>query len=124
LGIKSNIIASETFKSENVLNNSRGYDEGVVTFIMNSSDNKVFDSKYKKMFNVNPSAYSMYAYDGAVALIDAIKKGNNNLEKVRDYLAKTKFEGVSGEVSFDSEGDRMGIKYFVYKVIGGEFVKQ
>lgn len=122
LEIKSNIIASETFKDENILNNSKESANGIVTFMMNSVDNDMFVSKYKNMFGVEPSAYSSYAYDGAIALINSIERVGNNVEKVKTNLKKEKFVGASGDVSFDKDGDREGLTYSIYKVEGEKFV--
>jgi len=57
-----------------------------------------------------------------ISLTKAIKDSNNNQE-VRSNLLKLSFNGASGTVGFDSEGDRTGAEYAVYKVIDGEFVK-
>ncbi|AKM83903.1 TPA: hypothetical protein DCZ46_01030 [Candidatus Campbellbacteria bacterium] len=116
LNIDANIITSETFKDDKILNNSGDLAEGVITFLANSPDTSVFDKKYKDMFGVEPSAYSIYAYDGAIALIKSVEE--------KKSLADINFSGVSGEFIFDEDGDRSGIQYDVFKVIDGRFVKQ
>ena len=122
LKLKMNIIASETFKDEKILKDSSSYVEGVITFMAQPTDYVDFANRYKTRFNEVPSAYSMYAYDGAMALIKAIKLGDN-VEAVKSELSKTEFNGASGKVGFDNEGGRTGAGYIIYQVKNGQFVQ-
>ena len=122
LKLKINIIASEVFKDEEILKDSGSYAEGVITFVAQPTDYVDFADKYKTRFNEAPSAYSMYAYDGAMALIKAIEKSGDNVEAVKSELSKTEFNGASGKVGFDNEGDRTGAGYIIYEVKNGQFV--
>jgi branched-chain amino acid transport system substrate-binding protein len=123
LGIKADIVASETFKDDTILANSGTSADGVVTFMAQPVDHVNFASDYKNKFGVDPSAYSMYAYDGAIALMNAIKVSGDNVDKVKQVLSKTNEGGASGNVSFDQSGDRTGVDYLIFKVEGGKFVK-
>jgi branched-chain amino acid transport system substrate-binding protein len=124
LGIKANIIASETFKDDQVLSEAGKYADGVTTFIMEPKDYVGFSLDYKKVYNVDPSAYSMYAYDGTIALIKAISKEGDNVSNVLKYIHAYTAQGASGTIGFDKDGDRVAEDYAVYKVINGKFVKQ
>lgn len=124
LGITATIFASETFYDQDVLDKS-GADniEGVYTlFPEDPRDYVNFNTKYNQEFGIEPSAYSMYAYDGAKSIIESIKASENNIERVRTELLSLSFNSASGIVGFDEEGDRTGSKYSVYKVVNGEFV--
>ncbi|MFH1803153.1 MAG: ABC transporter substrate-binding protein [archaeon] len=117
------IVASETFKDEGILKDVGTSGEGVyVTFMKESTDHFNFAEKYAARFGEEPSAFSMYAYDGAVALVEAIDAAGDDVEGVRLELYKVKFEGASGSIGFDSDGDRTGTEYSIYEVRGGEFV--
>lgn len=124
LGIKANIITSETFKDDKILANAGKNAEGVITFMAEPKDYVNFASDYKKAYSVEPSAYSMYGYDGMTALISALAKSGDNVEKVRKALREVRENGASGVVSFSESGDRTGVEYSTYKVILGEFVRQ
>jgi len=124
LGISATIFASTELYDQDVLDKS-GADniEGVYTLFQKDPIDFVnFKEEYIQKFGQEPSAYSAYAYDGMISLTKAIKDSNNNQE-VRSNLLKLSFNGASGTVGFDSEGDRTGAEYAVYKVIDGEFVK-
>jgi branched-chain amino acid transport system substrate-binding protein len=124
LGIVSNIVTSETFKDDKILANTFALAEGAVTFMAEPKDYVDFVSEYKKVYSEEPSAYSMYGYDGMVALLKAISKAGDDVEKVKQVLHKIEENGASGIVSFDEIGDRTGVEYSTYKVINGEFVSQ
>lgn len=125
LGISSTIFASETFYDQDVLSKSgAGNIEGIYTlFQQDPTDYVNFKDKYVQKFGEQPSAYSMYAYDGAISIVKSIKTAGNNVEKVKASLLGLSFNGASGVVGFDSEGDRTGAQYAVYKVVNGKFVK-
>src|SRR5580698_1662004 len=53
-------------------------------------------SKYKKRFNEDVQTYSPYAYDGAMAMFDAMKSANStDPAKYLPMLAKTDMQGVT-----------------------------
>jgi len=122
LKLNVKIIASETFKDDKILANSGGNAEGVyVTFMANPTDSVNFNSNYQTKFNEQPSAYSMYAYDGAIALAKAITQ-STNVDDVKNNLLKVSFSGASGLVGFSSDRDRTGSEYSVFVVKNGQFV--
>lgn len=123
LGLQIKIIASETFKDENVLAESGSIAEGVyVLFMTESIDYVNFDEEYKERFNESPSGFSKYAYDGVMALIKAIQE-TESIEEAKNKILGMSFNGASGSVSFDKNGDRIGIEYTVYIVKDGEFIE-
>lgn len=123
LNINVNIIASETFKGMEI-KESEDYAEGIfVPFTQDPIDYVDFTNKYKLEYNQEPSPYSMYAYDGTAALIKAIDYANDNVDDVKTKLKTIHFNGASGEVGFDSNGDRTGTKYLIYQYLDGKFVK-
>jgi branched-chain amino acid transport system substrate-binding protein len=123
-GISATILTSETFYDQEVLDNiGIKNSEGIYTlFQKDPTDYLNFKASYIEQFGEEPSAYSMYAYDGMMSLAKSIE-GSKNVSEVRANLLKLSFNGASGVVGFDSQGDRTGAEYTVYKVIDGEFVK-
>jgi len=65
-----------------------------------------FRSKYKQRFGVFPTYEAYYSYDSGKILFLALKSTDGSIEKVRDYILKNKFLGVSqAELRFDKNGD-------------------
>jgi len=82
-------------------------------------------SGYKEAYGKAPDALAVLAYDATNVLFEAIKEANSNDPvKVRDTLAGIKFEGVAGEITYNSDGDPIKTAA-VNQVVGGEikFVK-
>ncbi|MCE5285281.1 MAG: ABC transporter substrate-binding protein [Pelosinus sp.] len=63
-----------------------------------------FVESYKKEYNEEPSALSALGYDGALMIIDAIKRANSaEPEKIREALEKTKdLQVVTGILTLDA----------------------
>jgi branched-chain amino acid transport system substrate-binding protein len=67
---------------------------------------KKYSDKYKEV----PTDYSVTAYDGALVVLDAIKrvaeaKKEINRSNVRDAMQSTKLKTLQGDISFDENGD-------------------
>lgn len=70
----------------------------------------------------------MLAGDGFRVVAEAIQKtGSTDSDKIADYLHSQlkDFSGLTGSISFNEKGDRVGEVYRVYKVDGeGNFILQ
>lgn len=66
-----------------------------------------FVAAYKKQYNQEPDALAVLGYDGALMMIDAIKRANSaDPAKIRDALEKTaNLQVVTGTLSLDSKHD-------------------
>ena len=96
---------------------------------LNTDVGKKFDEAYKKISSGKPPvSYSAYAYDSTQVVVNALVDygtKNNGKAPTRDELKKlvraTKgYKGLSGEVSFDANGDNPASKIFVFKVENGK----
>jgi len=93
-----------------------------------------FMAAYKAEFpNDVPAAYDAYSYDAANVIIKAIIQVAKDMgaDKVTTTegkkaiiaaVAKTDFEGTTGQVKFDSKGDTLNKTITVYAVKGGKWV--
>jgi branched-chain amino acid transport system substrate-binding protein len=86
---------------------------------------KEFSEAYKKKFGKNPEPYAAEAYDAtAIALkaIEAAAKGGAmpSREDVAVAVRKVKHSGITGEIEFDSKGDRKKALYFVLQVASAD----
>ena len=82
---------------------------------------KAFETKYGPRQTFSPQAY-----DGANILIKAVEKVakkqvNGSLvigkRALRNAVAETDYEGITGKIRFDPHGDRTGSVVVVYKVV-------
>ena len=81
---------------------------------------KTFVEEFKKKFGKNPEPYAAEAYDATTIALRAIeqvaKGGKMSREDVSAAVRKAKLAGITGEISFDSKGDRQKAQYFVLQV--------
>jgi branched-chain amino acid transport system substrate-binding protein len=78
--------------------------------------------RFQERFKTLPGDYSITAYDGALVILDAIKRvaesGKEvNRTNVRDAMQATKLKTLQGEVTFDPNGDMASkvVSVFQYK---------
>src|SRR5215831_19473126 len=81
---------------------------------------KAFVDEYKKKFGKNPEPYAAEAYDSATIAVKAIeetaKKGKVSREDVATAVRKAKLSGITGDIAFNANGDRLKAQYFVLTV--------
>src|SRR6266536_3242712 len=83
---------------------------------------KAFVEEFKKRFGKNPEPYAAEAYDAATialrAVEDVAKAGKTpSREDVATAVRKVKVNGLTGDIAFDSKGDREKAHYFVLQVL-------
>jgi branched-chain amino acid transport system substrate-binding protein len=83
---------------------------------------KTFVEAFKKKYGTQPSDWSALQYDAAYAVKQAAEKGGgNDRAAILKGLPQVEFEGVTGTVAFDENGDRKG-QAVIFEVKGGKFV--
>lgn len=72
----------------------------------------------KKYGHAPVSTYSLLAGDGFRVVVAALKASNGNSTAVANYLHNNlrDFPGLTGKISFNAKGDRVGDVYRAYKV--------
>jgi len=86
-----------------------------------------FNSYLSEMDNGNisiesPGQYAPYCYDAVFVLIEAMEKANSILPgDFIDELKTTSFDGIAGNIEFDSNGDRVNPKSTVFIVKDGSW---
>ena len=73
-----------------------------------SQDPKVksFVEYFTKKYNMVPGVYAAHAYDALRIVVEAIRKGGYSAEGIKTALYSIKdFPGVTGNTSFDEDGD-------------------
>ncbi|MCG2728818.1 MAG: ABC transporter substrate-binding protein, partial [Acetobacterium sp.] len=86
---------------------------------------KTFVTEYKKAYpnSANIAAVSALGYDGYMMTLDAIERaGSADPVAIRDALAATKdFEGATGMITIDANGDATKNQAVIKGVKDGKF---
>ena len=125
MGLKAQIVSQDAMYHPNFMKVAKAAAEGIYvtygytdrTTAAYKSYEKIFTAKYGEI-----GAYGTYAYDGAMALLKAIKAaGSTDSKKVKAQLLKLDYAGASKHVKFEKNGDS-GSAYIAYKIVNGEYV--
>src|SRR5215470_861141 len=86
---------------------------------------KTFVDEFKKKFGKNPEPYAAESYDATAialrAVEDVVKAGKSpTREDVSTAVRKVKLSGLTGDIAFDSKGDREKAQYFVLQVVSDD----
>jgi len=79
-------------------------------------------SNFKKEYGNEPGIFAAEAYDAVLALNEAVLDSDGSREGIMKAMKEVKFEGASGTIDFDSNGD-VNKPYSVLKVVDGKFVE-
>ena len=80
-----------------------------------------FNETYRKKYG-EPGVYSVYAYDAANILLQAIQKaGTTDAKAVTAAIRASDVNCALGHIQFDAKGDVKESPYVVWKVEGGKF---
>ena len=80
-----------------------------------------FKAAFKKKFGTEVQIYAPYAYDSAMAMVEAMKKANSvEPAKYLPELAKISYKGVTGNIAFDNKGDIKDGTLTLYTYKGGK----
>jgi branched-chain amino acid transport system substrate-binding protein len=117
------VFGSVHLLNENELSDQQlqNYDNDLLITSANWSAPKyrVFRQEYKELYGKNPGMVAAYAFDAMNILIEAIRSaGKSDRELIQKSLQDIFYEGVTGPVSFDSKGNRLGT-YFLSPVKNG-----
>lgn len=89
---------------------------------------KDFLKAYEAKYNAQPSSiWSVVAGDAYLVLVEAIKQKGTDSEAIAAFIHKElkDFDGLTGKISFDDKGDRVGDLYRLYEVDDkGAFILQ
>ena len=81
-----------------------------------------FVKKYAGIYGQTPDALATLAYDASLILIDSLKRaGSTDGAAIRDAIFATNLECVSGQITFDKNGDPIKTAAII-KVENGKFV--
>lgn len=143
-GITAQIIASDTWENESIIKAAGDAAEGVAFstfFDENDEANpiaKEFVTGFKEYLNSDPqnltlnggtdgvAAVSALGYDAYMAMYNALQaldgtEGELTSVSIRDALVNVAFDGVTGSISFDENGDANKNIAYIKQVKDGKF---
>ena len=97
----------------------------MISFFYESSDEavKAFSEKFNEVYGSNPSTFCGQVYDATYAILYAIEKGGSaDRAAILENLPSTDFQGVTGKITFDEEGN-CPKQQVLLKVEGGKYVE-
>lgn len=127
--MKVNFIGADGLKDETFIQVAGADAEGVyasgpMDYSKNPLAVKAIDQHMKK-FGDKPGAFYLEAYSATLALLNAIQKaGSTDFDAVSKALKTEYVDTPVGKISFDKNGDPIGIGFSMYKVEKGKFVEQ
>lgn len=84
----------------------------------------VLKMKDKSISREGPGPYAPYSYDSLYLIIDAMKKSNSILpEDFMEELKKTSYDGIVGNIMFNSNGDRIDPPSTIFIMKNGDWVR-
>ena len=118
-GYTGDLLGSDTWDNNMVVESSKGKDVGVkITTFYQEGGNPEFDAGIKEWMNANPdaltnnggndmvSAVTAMGYDAYFTALQAIEKaGSTDPKAILEALPSVSYEGVSGLIEFDEIGD-------------------
>jgi ABC-type branched-subunit amino acid transport system substrate-binding protein len=90
--------------------------------VLGTHADQVFNLAYRKEFKSAPGPYSAFGYDAINALVLAAKHVKSIApSRVIVALRGLKFTGLTGKVSFDKTGNRLGAVMDLLEVVNGKY---
>lgn len=84
-----------------------------------------FIKKYVEMYGAEPEGYAAEGYDAGKLLAQAIKEVGTDPEAIRDYLYQVQnYNGASGIINIDENGDAIGKDIALYTYKDGKVVQE
>ncbi len=116
MGIEAHIMGQPGLYNQNVIDIAGEYADGLFAcgvFIYSNPSEQVqeFVQKYEAAYNERPDGYGALAYDQMYVIADAATRamtangGELTRESMIEALKETQYDGVTGHVNFDENGD-------------------
>ncbi|MGF6852628.1 branched-chain amino acid ABC transporter substrate-binding protein [Paraburkholderia sp. CI3] len=130
LGMRAQLFGAGALKSNAFLQIAGNAGEGTRDLEPGPALDKLpsaqeFGKRYKARFNQDVELYAPFAYDAALAMIQAIQDADS-LDRARIVAAfpKVNVTGVTGKIAFDPHGDLIKPPYTLFEVQQGQWKSQ
>ena len=127
LGIKATFAFGDGVCSDEVTRLAGAAAEGLACAnagLPASAANREFQAAFQAKFG-EIKQYAPYFYDGAMAVVEAMKKANSvDPAKFTPEIFNVSFQGATGKVEFDAKGDRKDAEVTIFRMKEGKVVPQ
>ena len=69
---------------------------------------KKFQDVFRETYDYQPGSVAAYSYDGMGLIIEAIRKSGLERDAIIESVKEMRYEGVTGTIEFDANGNRKG----------------
>lgn len=125
--LTSKLISVEAVAQPMILEIAPEAAEGLIypqpPFNPDSSDPEIqkFVAAYRAKFPTKPDLDAAFSYDAIKIVAKAIESCSTYPLDLRDRIADTNYKGITGDISFDANGD-VDITPHIFQIKGGKFV--
>lgn len=109
LGLNVQIFGTDPFHDPNMLEGAGDAANGAWFMDVAAGSGPVYDAfakKYREKYGMEADIIAAESYDAAIAIIKTMEKAkSSNPELIKDELYRVKFDGASGRIEFDKNGD-------------------
>lgn len=119
VGLSIPVYSAESLKDLTFIKDAGALAEGLYIIAV-SEGSDAYIEKYQGAYATDPGLYSAQAYDAARVVVEALNTGAAAGEDMRAAIRKVTFDGASGTIKFDANGD-VSPNFSVYKVVDGKF---
>lgn len=130
LGMNTPLMGAGGFVSQTFLTLAQKEGEGVVALepglpLEQMPGGKAFEQAYRDRYQTHIELHAPFAYDATRVLIAAIEQAGS--ADPADYLPKLRtihYQGVTGTIAFDSQGNLQQPSFTLYRVVDGKWQPQ
>jgi branched-chain amino acid transport system substrate-binding protein len=128
LGMKTQFVGSGGIADSTFTGSAGSAAEGAMAWeygrpVESLPQGKAFAEKFKKRFGADTLTFAPFAYDCAWVAINAMKQANSAKPEVfMSALRTTRYDGVTGSITFDSYGDLKHPTSTLYQVKDAKWV--
>ncbi|CAI1605330.1 branched-chain amino acid ABC transporter substrate-binding protein [Serratia plymuthica] len=130
LGMNTQLMGAGGFVSQTFLTLAQKEGEGVVALepglpLEQMPGGKAFEQAYRDRYKTHIELHAPFAYDATRVLIAAIEQAGS--ANPADYLPKLRaihYQGVTGSIAFDPQGNLQQPSFTLYKVVDGKWQPQ
>ncbi|CAI1604693.1 branched-chain amino acid ABC transporter substrate-binding protein [Serratia proteamaculans] len=130
LGMNTPLMGAGGFVSQTFLTLAQKEGEGVVALepglpLEQMPGGKAFEQAYRDRYKTHIELHAPFAYDATRVLIAAIEQAGS--ADPADYLPKLRaihYQGVTGSIAFDAQGNLQQPSFTLYRVVDGKWQPQ
>lgn len=130
LGMNAQLMGAGGFVSQTFLTLAQQEGEGVVALepglpLEQMPGGKAFEQAYRDRYHTHIELHAPFAYDATRVLIAAIEQADS--ANPADYLPKLRaihYQGVTGDIAFDAQGNLQQPSFTLYRVVDGKWQPQ